>query len=203
MRTNILSFLMLLLAAQAMAQTDSVAQRSTKLRYFNNFLLGGLVGGSDGHKGTSFSFATTHGVRRNRLAVGLGTGIDVYGDWKVVPIFASASFDFARLKHDAFFVQMNGGYSISFYSKGNGEGAPDVSPHGGKMFNPMIGYRFKADRFGIYIAMGYKFQRNNYSYQYSHSGYYTDVFGPMIVPNTYRVQEDMQRFVVQMGFGWH
>ncbi|HEY5745803.1 MAG TPA: hypothetical protein VIU12_06990 [Chryseolinea sp.] len=190
-------FLFLLVTCQAVAQTDSVDHAGRKIRYWNNFLLGGLVGD---HKETFFSFATTHGVRLGRLAVGLGTGLDAYGDWKVIPMFASASFDFARIKNDALFIQMNGGYGRALYTGEDRVGVPSgVENGGGKMLNPMLGYRIKADRFRIYIAMGYKFQRNKYSYDYNNPIW---SFAPAEFPR-YTVQEDMQRFVLQMGFGWH
>ena len=162
--------------------------------------MGGLRGD---HKEVFFSFATTHGIRLGRLAVGLGTGLDAYGDWKVIPMFASASFDFARIKNDALFIQMNGGYGRAVYTGEDRMGVPaGIDNGGGKMFNPMLGYRIKADRFRIYVALGYKFQRNKYTYDYN----YPEVFAPDGTPYEYpkySVLEDMQRFVVQMGFGWH
>ena len=190
-------FLFLLLTCQAVAQTDSLDRADRKIRYWNNFLLGGLRGD---HKEVFFSLTTTHGVRLGRLAVGLGAGMDAYGDWKVFPMFASASFDFARIKNDAFFIQMNGGYGRAIYTGGDREGTPGVDNGGGKMLNPMLGYRIKADRFRIYIAMGYKFQRNRYTYGYINPIWSS--FAPYESPR-YSVQEDMQRFVLQMGFGWH
>jgi hypothetical protein len=189
-------FLFLLLACQATAQTDSVGHAGKKVRYWNNFLMGGLQGD---HKQTSFSFATTHGVRLGRLAAGLGAGVDAYGDWKIIPLFASASFDFARIKNDALFIQMNGGYGRAFYSGEDNVGIPSIDNGGGKMLNPMVGYRINADRLRIYIAMGYKFQRNKYSYHYVNPIF---SYIPTDIPK-YTIQEDMQRFVVQLGFGWH
>src|SRR5262245_53275208 len=143
------------LSCQVMAQTDSLDRAAGKIRYWNNFLMAGLLGDD---KEINFSLATTHGVRLGRLGVGLGTGLDAYGDWKVVPLFASASFDFARIKNDALFIQMNGGYGRALYTGGGEEGNVSVDNGGGKMFNPMVGYRIKADKCRIYVAMGYKFQ---------------------------------------------
>ena len=197
-KSYFLFFLFSLLTCQAVAQTDSLGRVGSKVRYWNNFLLGGLQGG---HKETSFSFTTTHGVRLGRLAVGLGAGLDAYGDWKVFPMFASASFDFARIKNDAFFIQMNGGYGRAIYTGEERATMANVDNGGGKMLNPMLGYRFKADRFRIYLAAGYKFQRNTYSYNYN-IVYDFAPGGPYDFPR-YTVQEDMQRFVVQLGFGWH
>ncbi|AYB34245.1 hypothetical protein [Chryseolinea soli] len=196
-RSRLFFLLFSLLTYQAVAQTDSVGHAGRKVRYWNNFLLGGLQGD---HKQTSFSLATIHGVRVGRLAVGLGTGLDAYGDWKVFPLFASASFDFARVKNDAFFIQMNGGYGRAIYT-GDREGMMNLDNGGGKMFNPMLGYRIKADRFRIYIAMGYKFQRNTYTYGYNYLPY--DDFASSYEPPKYTIREDMQRLVLQMGFGWH
>lgn len=193
--------LFFLLTCQAVAQTDSVGHAGRKIRYWNNFLLGGLRGD---HKEVFFSLATTHGVRLGRLAAGLGAGLDAYGDWKVIPMFASASFDFARIKNDALFIQMNGGYGRAIYTGEDRIGVPvGVENGGGTMLNPMLGYRIKADRFRIYIAMGYKFQRNKYTYGYNYNPTSSfALYGPYEYPK-YTVQEDMQRFVVQMGFGWH
>ena len=196
-KSRLFFLLFLLLTCQAVAQTDSVDHAGRKILYWNNFLLGGLRGD---HKEVFFSFATTHGVRLGRLAVGLGAGLDACGDWKVFPMFASASFDFARIKNDALFIQMNGGYGRAIYTGEDRVGIPGVDNGGGKMLNPMLGYRIKADRFRIYIAMGYKFQRNKYTYDYNNPIWSS--FAPNESPK-YTVQEDMQRFVLQMGFGWH
>lgn len=189
----------LFLTCEAVAQTDSLKHDGQKIRYWNNFLFGGLTGD---HK-TDFSFATTHGIRLGRMAVGLGIGLDAYGDWKVFPMFASASFDFARIKNNALFVQMNGGYGRANYTAERRDGGPAIENGGGKMLNPMLGYRIKADRFRIYIAMGYKFQRNKYTYHYDYNTALIDFAPGAYQSPRYSVQEDMQRFVVQMGFGWH
>ncbi|MBL0743813.1 hypothetical protein [Chryseolinea lacunae] len=182
----------------AVAQSDSTKREGRKIRYYNNFLSGALIGGS-GQEKTSFSFATTHGIRVKRLSVGLGVEYDSYGPWKVVPLFATASVDVVRLKSSAFFVQGVGGYSPAHYTQSENRGYSFVDGGGGVMTSALAGYRFSAEKFSMYISGGYRYQQNDFTYAdqfYSYTDFYYE-------PPHYSVKEKMERFVIQLGFGWH
>jgi hypothetical protein len=173
------------------AQTDSVAQSKKKIHYFNSFLIGGLFGKSE--QGSGVTLSMVHGVRFQRLAVGAGIGMDYYQDWKMLPVFGSISFDVAKIKNSAFYIQLNGGYSRAREIKKE-EFEPEYEHVSGKgMFNAMIGYRIRLRQCSIYMAAGHKFQRVTYSYNPMP---WSSVPGSNIF-----VEEDMNRFVVQLGFG--
>jgi hypothetical protein len=178
---------------QLFAQTDSLSVPKNRIRYYNTFLIGGLLGQSE--QGTGASFSMIHGIRVNRLSLGGGIAFDAYRDWKTVPLFGSVNFDFARLKKSAFFIQMNGGYAKAWdVKKDNFEPVYDELSGKG-MLNSMIGYRLSLHHYSIHISAGHKFQRIEYSYNATP---WSSVPGS----NTF-VEEDMNRIVIQLGFGFN
>src|SRR5688500_17542250 len=111
MKISIVGFFSLGISLSTLAHIDFIALRNIKVRYFYNFLAGGLLG--DEGQGTGFSISTIHGVRKNRLALGAGVGYDSYYDWRAIPAFGSISYDFAKVKRNAFYLQVNAGYSYA------------------------------------------------------------------------------------------
>jgi len=162
--------------------------------------MSGALFGKDGY-GTYISVNTVHGVRYKRFTAGIGTGYDAYKDWNTLPVFGSISYDFLRIKNDAFFVQFNGGYAWAFYSPRSDSYYNDYDSKGGRMLNPMIGYRFHvSNKVRLYISAGYKFQRINY--EFANNWYMYDMMpGANYLPPVTKVQRDMDRVVVQIGFG--
>jgi hypothetical protein len=136
----------------------------------------------------------THGVRMNRLALGAGVGFDSYLDWKTIPIIGSIYFDFAKIKQNAFFILFNAGYSNAWRIKGE-EPIFDEQVRGGEVINSMVGYRIKTNQFGLYISAGHKFQKVQRSYN---PNPWSSVPGSKI-----SIEENMNRMVVQIGFGLH
>ncbi|WP_225155014.1 hypothetical protein, partial [Bradyrhizobium sp. NBAIM08] len=66
--------------------------------------------------------------------------------------------------------------------------------YGGTMVSSLIGYRIKKEKFSLYMMAGHKFQR-------AHSSYETELwssFGHYFRQST---EEDINRLVVQIGFG--
>ncbi len=182
-------------ALSTQGQSDTISSSSEKkIRYTNSFLAGALLGKKG--NGSYTSITTIHGIRYNRLAAGLGTGYEGYTDWRVLPIFGSVSYDFVGIKQNSFFVQVNGGYSIAYHTAER-EDYQEYERGKGKTFSGLIGYRIKANKFSIYISSGYKFQRIKYSYS---PIYWWDSSGELDPPKT-TVQRDMERFIVQIGFG--
>ena len=178
---------------QLFGQTDSLALSKKKIHYFNSFLGGGLFG--DSHQGSGVTMSMSHGVRFNRLAVGAGIGFDSYLDWQTLPVFGSISFDFAKIKNSAFYVQLNAGYSKAWDIKKE-DFEPEYDQLSGRgMAQSMLGYRIELKQYAIYMAAGHKFQRIEYSYNPMP---WSSVPGSNIF-----VEEDMNRFVIQLGFGFY
>jgi hypothetical protein len=178
---------------QLFAQTDSLAVSKNRIHYYNNFIIGGLLGKSE--QGTGASFSMVHGIRINRLALGGGIAFDAYREWKTVPLFGSLTFDFARIKNSAFFIQMNAGYAKAWDVKKDSFEPVYDELSGKGMLNSMIGYRLLLHRYSIYINAGHKFQRIEYSYNPTP---WSSVPGS----NTF-VEEDINRVVIQVGFGFN
>jgi hypothetical protein len=175
------------------AQNDSTPVKTK--RYFNTFQSGGLFGEKD--KGTSFTFSTIHGAQFGPVRVGLGTGFDSYQRWRALPVYSFTSFDFVKIKSNALFVSCAIGYSKAWYRE-QYDYEPKYSSGEGIVVNPLVGYRITADKWRIYVSTGYKFQRVNYSRT-------SDYYSWSSVPNTsrYSVQEDINRIVFQIGFGFN
>ena len=198
MRINILFFLLIGICFSATAQTDSTALlkkavSKKKITYYNTLLAGGLLGESG--KGSGLTLSTTHGVRINRFSIGAGIGFDSYFDWRTVPVFGTVEFDFAQIKKNAFFVQINGGYSDATRINRE-EWVTDYREYGGPMYSYLLGYKIKAEKFSLYLLAGYKFQEANFSFN-------PQPWSSFIGPPGYSVEEDMNRLVVQLGFGLH
>jgi hypothetical protein len=174
------------------AQSVDVEVPRKKFAYFNTFMAGGLMGESG--KGTGLTLSTTHGVRLSRLAFGAGVGFDSYFDWKTLPVFGSISYDFGKVRSNAFFLQVNAGYAEAWLVKDEEDWMPEYRDYGGTMVSSLIGYRITNEKFSMYVMAGHKFQRAHLSYEQL----LQSSFAPMY---SHFIEEDMNRLVVQIGFG--
>ena len=197
MKNNLLAILLIVSISSASGQNDSLVMKrvSNKLYYSNSFIVGGLFG-EDG-SGNTFSGAMNHGIRYGRLATGLGISFDSYTEWRSVPVYGYLSFDLLPIQNNALFIFASGGYSHSWYGLEVQPGSTSYDAKGGGYFNSMLGYRIKANQYRIYVGCGYKFQRINYRYA---SIWWWDTTIP--APST-SVEMDLNRFTVQIGFGWN
>jgi len=192
MKSRILLFILFVICMSAQAQESSVPSKR-KVIYYNNLLAGGLLGASG--TGSGLTFSTTHGIRINRLSVGAGFGFDSYFDWKTVPFFGTIEFDFAKIKRNAFFLQFNAGYADAKRINRE-EWITEYREYGGVMTSFMLGYKIRVEKFSMYVLAGHKSQEANYSYN-------PQPWSSFASPPNYSVEENMNRFVVQLGFGLH
>lgn len=175
------------------AQGDSTAVSPRKIIYFNNFLAGGLFG--EQSQGSGLSLLTTHGIRMNRWALGAGVGFDSYLDWKTIPVFGSMSFDFGKVKSNAFFLQFNAGHADAWRINKEDIYA-DYRQSGGKMISTLVGYRITKERFSLYMLAGHKFQQTHFSYN-------PEPWSSFAPQSSVYIEESINRLVVQIGFGLH
>ncbi len=187
-----LAGLLLCVSCQLFAQSDSSSVSKNKVVYFNSFLAGGIFGKTE--SGSGPSLLMTHGVRMNRLAFGAGVGFDSYLDWKTLPVIGSIYFDFAKIKQNALFILFSAGYSNAWRIKRE-DPTFDQRVSGGEVINSMMGYRIKTNQFSLYISAGHKFQKVHRSYN---PNPWSSVPGSKI-----SIEENMNRMVVQIGFGLH
>lgn len=189
--------LLLMWSFPSLGQNDSTQTRSSRaIRYSNSLLMGGLF--ADDHDGNSLSLSMNHGIRYKEVFAGVGAGYDTYEGWNVVPVYIIVTIDLANVKSNAFYVSLSGGYSNAW---SNSEGRPNGSmyeyeEHGRGNFNAMVGYRIQANQYRIYISGGYKFQRIQYK---THYDWWYD-YAPS---NTTEVKMDLNRLVIQIGFGFN
>jgi hypothetical protein len=184
-----LILILLLISFFAIGQADS---SFSKLSYFNSFHAGGLFGKKGNGSGASFS--TIHGIRIEKFAFGIGVGYDAYREWRTLPVFVSLNYDFFRFRGNAFFVQVNAGYSKAWYPLEDGEFIYDNKR--GPFLHLLLGYRINAHKFNLYLTAGYKFQTIDYEQ--------TSMWWTWGFPGsrTY-VSRDMERISIQLGFGFH
>jgi hypothetical protein len=194
MKTRILFFILFIICISVHAQVDSGVPAKRKVIYYNNFLAGGLLG--DSGYGSGLTLSTTHGIRINRFSVGGGFGFDSYFDWKTVPVFGAVEFDFAKIKRNAFFLQFNAGYADARRINGEEWTNVEYREYGGVMTSFMLGYKIRAEKFSLYVLAGHKSQEANYSYN-------PQPWSSFSSPPNYSVEENMNRLVVQLGFGLH
>jgi hypothetical protein len=190
MRISIAVVVIFLLVTRTHAQEVKPAEKPH--RYFNLFQSGALLAEKD--KGTSFTFSTYHGLQFNTMRVALGSGYDSYQRWKVLPINAMFAIDLAKIKENALYLAVSGGYCRVWQRKLN-EFDAIYDADDGVNVSPTLGYRILADKWNINFSVGYKYQRINYTYT-SYSWY-----GAYVGQPVYSVDEALQRMVVQIGFG--
>jgi hypothetical protein len=193
MKTRILLFIFFIICISAHAQVDSSVPSKRKVIYYNNFLAGGLLGESG--KGSGLTLSTTHGIRINWFTIGAGVGYDSYFDWRTVPVFGTIELEFPKIKRNAFFLQFNAGYADAKRTNRE-ELVTEYKEYGGEMISYMLGYKIRAEKFSLYVLAGHKFQEANFSYN-------PQPWSSFASPPNYSVEENMNRFVVQLGFGLH
>jgi hypothetical protein len=116
-------------------------------------------------------------------------------------VFGSASWDLFGKKNKVF-VQMNYGYAGAWINKDMKDYGYKGS-EGGKMINPLLGYRIQSGNVRLLFSLGYKvqrvFSRFDYPTYYAYPTY--DKFAPLPA-STKEIRIDMNRFVVGMAVGW-
>lgn len=187
MQTRFLQLVLFLCITIPVCAQESVPEKPH--RYFNLFQAGGLFGEKD--RGTSFTFSTFHGMQFRAVRVALGTGYDSYQHWRIVPLYALASVDLAKIKSNALFFSFAGGFGKAWYRAQNEW--EDRDARRAFSFSPSVGYRIVADKWNINLSAGYKWQRVKYDYETNNFWY--------VAGWKYSVKQDMERVVVQLGFG--
>lgn len=188
--------LLLLLISQVLQAQEVENETQKKVRYTNSFLSGGSVGGSEELWGMSLS--TSHGIRVERWRFLLGIGMDGYSDWLTYPMMGSVSFDLSKPgKKGGLYLLVNSGYAFADKTTPI-EWTSSFSEKGGMIFNPMIGYRIRVGSVDLYFQSGYKNQKVSYSYSYDYGGW-GDNPGSS---HHYKVEQDLNRLVFQIGFGF-
>lgn len=188
MRINIpLVWLILCLACTTYAQDAEDLRPKGQVSYYNQFSTGILAGGEYGLVGGSVT--TVHGVAAGHWTIGAGIGIEGYERWRTVPLFGSLSYHFCGPEESGVFLSFNAGHGFGRLLKTQ-EGIDVDMTKGGPMINPMIGYQISASKFNISLSAGYKQQQME--------GHYRSAFGGVY---TYTIEETMDRFFFQLGFG--
>jgi hypothetical protein len=176
-------------AFSSAAQADSSASAKSWFITLHSGILADKAGGG----GSAVTATLVQGVRYRRLSIGIGAGYDVYAGWQTLPVFAGAGYDLLRRGNNAFFLQLNAGYSKA-WANTNEVVQMRFKGEGGFFYHPAVGYRIREGRVSLYLSAGYKFQQLNYEQIPVWS---TWGIGGV---RTY-VQRNMERVSIQMGIG--
>ncbi|NJM26500.1 MAG: hypothetical protein HC859_14485 [Bacteroidia bacterium] len=104
---------------------------------------------------------------------------------------ALPSFDFARIRANAFFLQANYGYADGVKLRGV-EGSGDLNTRGGAFTNALVGYRIDVSKkASMIVAAGWRSQVLSYSYSYQWTS-----------QTKYDVTETLNRVELRIGFGF-
>ncbi|RLD34094.1 MAG: hypothetical protein DRJ15_00545 [Bacteroidetes bacterium] len=124
-----------------------------------------------------------------QLYLGAGTGVEIYSEETMLPLFVQVRTDFVKAKVTPFFYA-NVGYAFGWI---NGE---EGSDWGGVFMEPGIGFRFNiAEHFGLNISSSFKFQRAYYA-DYYYAPYYSQNYHDARIQETYRL------FTFKVGFSF-
>jgi hypothetical protein len=193
------------LVKEKKSAADEILETSSKDHKFAYFLFlqsGTLVGCSQCENAADVSFTTSvvNGVTiAKKFRVGVGLGFDTYSSWQALPVYASLGYDvFGNKNRNAFFIQMNYGYSKAWFLD-SFPGDNLQKADGGRMFSPQIGYRLKYHNLNLSFGTGVKFQR-------VFSEYDTPIwtwFNGDTRPSTNRstIRQDMTRIMIVMAVG--
>jgi hypothetical protein len=179
--------LVIILSATINVSAEAIDD-SVKIRYFNRFLSGALMGKRE--YGNAFSFSTSHGVRIGRLAAGLEVAYDKYTRWSTVPLSAVVLFDALRIKNVTTYVSVAGGFSLA--RKEQEDEYMDTDVTSAPTIYPALGIRLSSGNWNLYLQAGYKWQRINYTQS---PKFFID-------PPRNEIEEDIERLCIQIGIGW-
>jgi len=208
MRTQpIVVCLLLAFTSDVFSQDNLLAdtvKSSKQVAYFFYLQSGALIGCNECSrgKGVSFSGATVHGVKLGRrLRVGGGMGIDTYYNWNNLPVFGSISWDLLARKN-AFFVLLNYGGTLTSWKYSPFDEYGYKESNGGRMVNPMVGYRITYHDISISLLAGYKSQKMASFYEYP--SYYWDPINGQLLgdPMTTKMSRELNRFMISLTVGW-
>lgn len=174
------------------AQPDSIAR---KAHYFNTFTSGVQIGCGvcNAGKDFTFSFTTHQGIAfPSGVKLSVGTGLDTYADWRMIPIMLGFTVD-RESRANSLFFQFNGGYSVGRYVGFEPSEFARLSRAEGMVFNPMLGFRMGNEKVRLYILAGYKYQQATMHIDYNWG------WGPTRLSR----EADLGRAVVQLGFGFN
>lgn len=191
LKTRLLIIAVLFGGGVLTAQVDSLDR---KIRYYNTFMSGTLVGCGECVRGQdfNFSFVTFHGLSlKSGIKAGVGAGLDVYNDWRMYPLLAAFTIDKGR-RRNALYLHINSGYSFGTYLPQQDWGEPIYDDKGGFTISPMIGLRLGRDKMRVYMQAGYKYQHSKVSADFQ------NWWGWLY---SYSRAYDLNRFVFQFGFG--
>jgi hypothetical protein len=206
MRTLIILGLLVntLKIASAQSELSDSVEVKKKVEYFFYVQSGMLVGCNECGRGKeiTFSGSTVHGIKlAKRGRVGAGLGYDSYYNYSTVPIFGSASWDLFSNKN-AFFLQFNYGGTLKVWKYDPYNEYGYQRSVGGRMVNPMVGYRIRYHDASIALMVGYKFQKIKSYYQYEN--YIWDPNTQRNLPDPIESSEkrSINRFMISLAVGW-
>ena len=182
---------LLVVATNAFAQKKDTTQ--FKIHYYGMFLNGAQIGCTAcdlDNKVTVSAYLINGAQLSKRFSSGVGVGFDSYDQWKTMPFFLHLSQKIAGRKN-GLSVQLNGGYSFAWMDKPGYE-LPNLKQQGGLMLHYALTYQYELEKKRLLFSVGMKQQAVSYSYRYEWSTQYNQTSNIL----------DLNRFVVQVGFGW-
>lgn len=180
--------IMVLSGALCAQETDTTASAG-RVSYFGYIGIAAMF--SEHNKPYTAGIHTIHGVKLGRFKMGAGLGLDSYDEWRVCTVFGSGTFDFARIRDNAFFIQANYGYADGVRLR-DIEGSDDLNTQGGPFTNVLIGYRVDVSKkTSVIVAAGWRSQILSYSYSYAWAS-----------QTKYDITETLNRVELRLGFGF-
>lgn len=113
---------------------------------------------------TNVSFHTVNGYTlNNRLMLGLGTGLDKYGDFMMTPVYASIRGLIIERKVSPYYY-LNTGWGFLWNPKDQEDWIDYQESHGGFYLQPGLGYQINMKESALTLSAGFRFQKTSMSY---------------------------------------
>lgn len=192
----------ILLVATLLTSLNIAAQSNLESERFKPYFVGTLssgvqVGCGNCATGNQLSVSAyfINGLQfTRRFAVGIGVGADSYQQLKTLPLFIQLSEKLVG-KKNGLFLQLNAGYAWAWYDRTEYT-LPNYNQIGGIMIHPAIAYQIGVEKINLIFSIGFKRQIASYSYRYDYQNF------AGVVYNEYIAKSELNRFVLQIGFGW-
>lgn len=180
--------LILIVSLPAIAQSDTTRSKPS---WFMTIDVGLLFARNAIESGPSIRMR--QGIRYDRFALGAGVGYDLYEHWRALPVFTGMSFDFVQRSAQALYLEVDAGYSPTWYRTNEVTEAARRDA-GGYFLHPSLGYRGGVGKVQIHISAGYKIQNVEWHQELSAWGWYP-------AHEEITILQEMRRLSFMIGIG--
>jgi hypothetical protein len=182
----------------AFAQSSEQPVEKMRLRYFNQYLAGPIIGDKLGE--ASFHASTFHGIAWRRLALAPGLSYDTYDSWKVLHYAATASLEVGNIANGAPMLVLTAGKEAHVNNPDQQLTGWNYGNKRATFYQASFGYRFPMRGGSLFALAGYRLQTLKYTQ--TPRWFLNDMMMNWASPYYSHLEQDTRRVVLQVGFSF-